>query len=198
MTAAEAYPVFERCVLNATTEIRMSFRIFDLRTRLRSAEAQEIGETWFDLIAHALRRGVTIHMILADFDPIAATQLHFGTWRSVRQFAFLAELAPVDRLHVTAARHPARVGFWPRLLGHAMLRRHLATLIARVNAQSAPRRHRVILQLPGLRAFRSRDAMRLQRNGTCRSFTPPRIIRSWRCSTAAALYRRARSGRAAF
>ncbi|MFO7758707.1 MAG: hypothetical protein R6V26_09565 [Roseovarius sp.] len=51
VTAAEAYPVFEQCVLNAGTEIRMSFRIFDLRTRLRSAEAREIGETWFDLIA---------------------------------------------------------------------------------------------------------------------------------------------------
>ncbi len=161
VTAAEAYPVFERCVLNAETEIRMSFRIFDLRTRLRSAEAQAIGKTWFDLIAHALHRGVTIHMILSDFDPIAATQLHFGTWRSMRQFAFLAEVAPVDRLHVTAARHPARVGFWPRVLGHAMLRRHLAALIARVNAQPAPRRHRVILQLPGLRPYRSPDATRL-------------------------------------
>jgi phospholipase D1/2 len=163
VTAAEAYPVFERCVLNAETEIRMSFRIFDLRTRLRSPEAQEIGETWFDLIAHTLRRGVAIHVVLADFDPIAATQLHFGTWRSVRQFAFLAEFAPVERLRVTAARHPARVGFWPRLLGQAMLRGHLATVIARVNAQPAMRRHRVILQLPGLRAYRSRDAMRLER-----------------------------------
>lgn len=163
VTAAQAYPVFERCFLDARTEIRMSFRIFDLRTRLRSAEAQEIGESWFDLIAHTLRRGVTIHMILADFDPVAATRLHFGTWRSMRQFAFLAEVAPVDRLHVTAARHPARVGFWPRLLGHAMLRGHLATLIARVNAHPAPQRHRVILQMPGLRAYRSRDAMRLER-----------------------------------
>jgi phospholipase D1/2 len=163
VTAAQAYPVFERCVLNAETEIRMSFRIFDLRTRLRSAEAQEIGETWFDLIAHTLRRGVTIHIVLADFDPIAATQLHFGTWRSMRQFAFLAEVAPVDRLHATAARHPARVGFWPRLIGQAMLRRHLAMVIARVNAQAAARRNSVILQLPGLRPYRSRDATRLER-----------------------------------
>ena len=31
VTAAQAYPVFERCVLGAETEIRMSFRIFDLR-----------------------------------------------------------------------------------------------------------------------------------------------------------------------
>ena len=161
VTAAEAYPVFERCFLQARTEIRMSFRIFDLRTRLRSTEARRIGETWFDLVAHTLRRGVAIHIVLADFDPIAATQLHFGTWRSVRQFAFLAELAPVDRLSVTAARHPAQAGFWPRLFGHAMLRRHLAALIARINAQPAMRRHRVILHLPGLRAYRSRDAMRL-------------------------------------
>jgi phospholipase D1/2 len=163
VTAAEAYPVFERCFLDAQTEIRLSFRIFDLRTKLRSPEARRIGETWFDLIAHTLRRGVAIHVVLADFDPIAATQLHFGTWRSVRQFAFLAELAPVDRLNVIAARHPSRASFWPRLIGHAMLRKHLVTLIARVNAQTPPRRRRVILQLPGLRAYRDGDAMRLGR-----------------------------------
>lgn len=161
VTAAEAYPVFERCFLNAQTEIRMSFRIFDLRTKLRSAEARQIGETWFDLIAHTLRRGVAIHVVLADFDPIAATQLHFGTWRSVRQFTFLAEAAPIDRLTVAAARHPARASFWPRLAGHMMLRRHLVTLIARINALAPQQRRRIIQQLPGLRPYRTRDAMRL-------------------------------------
>ena len=163
VTAAEAYPAFERCFLGAKTEIRMSFRVFDLRTRLRSAEAREIGDTWFDLVAHTLRRGVAIHVVLADFDPIAATQLHFGTWRSVRQFAFLAEFAPVDRLTVTAARHPARASFWPRLFGYAVLRPHLGALIARINSQAPRRRLGIMRQLPGLRAYHKGDAMQLGR-----------------------------------
>ncbi len=111
VTAAEAYPVFERCCLNATTGTWMSFRIFDLRTRLRSPEAQRIGKTWFDLVAHTLRRGVAIHIVLADFDPVAATHLQAGTWRSMRQFVSLAECASADRLDRDSGPAPGQGRF---------------------------------------------------------------------------------------
>ena len=85
LTASEAYPAFERAVLEARTEIWGSFRIFDPLTRLRSPEARRVGDTWFDLLADALRRGVAIHLVLADFDPVARPSLHRGTWSSLRR-----------------------------------------------------------------------------------------------------------------
>lgn len=163
LTSHEAYPAFERCFLQAEREIWASFRIFDLHTRLRSPEAMAVGETWFDLIAHTLRRGVSLNMTLADFDPIAATDLHLGTWRSMRQFMALAETVEGARLHVTAARHPARAGMLPRLVGFAMLWRRLAARIDGVNAMPGPERERCIQHLPGLHAYRNKGDTRLRR-----------------------------------
>lgn len=60
VTAAEAYPALERAFLSARREIVAGFRVFDLKTRLRSAEARAIGPTWFELIIHTLRRGVQV------------------------------------------------------------------------------------------------------------------------------------------
>ncbi|WGH77710.1 phospholipase D family protein [Jannaschia ovalis] len=124
ITAAEAYPAFERVVLGATREIVAGFRIFDFSTRLRSEQARSLGEDWFDLILHKLREGVSFRLVLSDFDPIVATELHGLTWRSMRMAAALAELAGPDaRIEVTASLHPAAVGvvaklaLWPRVHG---------------------------------------------------------------------------------
>lgn len=123
LTAQEAFPELERQFLAAKTEIWASFRIFDLDTRLRSSEGQAIGTTWLDLIAHRLRAGVSIHFALTDFDPNLAMPLHYGTWRSVRQFAAAREIAGEGaRLQMHAMMHPSRVGiaprafFWPIIL----------------------------------------------------------------------------------
>ncbi|NJM81477.1 MAG: hypothetical protein HC844_02405 [Tabrizicola sp.] len=61
LTAAEAYPALERAFRAAEREIWAGFRIFDLRTRLCSPEAMSVGQTWFDLVAHTLKRGVEIN-----------------------------------------------------------------------------------------------------------------------------------------
>ena len=58
ISADDAYPALERKFLQAQSEIVMGFRVFDPRTKLRSVEAQEIGDTWVDLLVHVLRRGV--------------------------------------------------------------------------------------------------------------------------------------------
>ncbi|TPE52226.1 phospholipase D family protein [Amaricoccus solimangrovi] len=122
VTAYEAFPELERLFLGATTEIWAGFRIFDLRTKLRSPEGRAVGESWFDLIVHRLRAGVRIHFLLADFDPALATPLHRGTWRSVRQFCAAREMAGGAGLDLLATRHGARAGlaprglFWPGVL----------------------------------------------------------------------------------
>ena len=120
VTAAEAYPALERAFLSARSEIVAGFRVFDLKTRLRSPEALAIGQTWFDLVIHTLRRGVAIRIVLSDFDPVARPRLHRATWRTVRMFWAAAELAgPEARLVVVPATHSAvagigaRLRFWP-------------------------------------------------------------------------------------
>ncbi|MFZ1346585.1 MAG: phospholipase, partial [Tabrizicola sp.] len=117
VTAAEAYPALERAFLSARAEILAGFRVFDLKTRLRSPEALVIGQTWFDLVIHTLRRGVAIRIVLSDFDPVARPRLHRATWRTVRMFWAAAELAgPGARLVVVPSTHSAVAGIWPRLL----------------------------------------------------------------------------------
>lgn len=120
VTAAEAYPAFERLFLGARSHIRIGFRIFDLTTRLRSPEAREIGETWFDLIAHTLDRGVSITVTLTDFDPVVATEYHRTSWQSAWQLAAADEAARgaarTGRLDFRISTHPARVGIVPRLV----------------------------------------------------------------------------------
>lgn len=115
ITADEAWPAFERAVLDARSKVHGSFRIFDLRTKLRSAEAKAIGDDWFDLLCHVIRRGVTVTLIVSDFDPIMGTPLHELTWQTVRQGAALAEMADAapGQVTITAALHPARAGMLP-------------------------------------------------------------------------------------
>ncbi len=152
VTAQEAYPALEHLFLTARRDIRASFRVFDLDTKLRSDAGRAIGETWFDLIVHVLRGGVAIDMVIADFDPIAAADLHRGTWRSIRQFAAAEALAGEHaKLTVTAALHPARAGlaarvlFWPLAL--AKLRRHARAL----DALPAPQRAARLRDMPRLK-----------------------------------------------
>lgn len=118
-TAQEAWPAFERAVLGAKQEVLCGFRVFDFKTGLRSKEAQDIGTTWFDLLAHVLLRGVQVRLILSDFDPVLATPLHEMTWRTKRQVAALKEVVgqeAANRLDMAASLHPARAGFVPRAM----------------------------------------------------------------------------------
>ena len=115
ITAEEAWPAFERAVLQARSSLHGSFRVFDLRTRLRSPEAQAVGKDWFDLLAHVIRRGVSVTLVVSDFDPVMATPLHELTWQTVRQGAALAEIANAapGQVSITAALHDARAGILP-------------------------------------------------------------------------------------
>ena len=134
LTAAEAYPAFEQAFLAARREIWAGFRIFDPTTALRSPEAKAVGDTWFDLIVHTLKRGVAINMIISDFDPVAWSEGHRATWRSMRIFVAAAEIAgPKARLKLIPAMHPARTGMFPRLLFWPMILKKLKATAQRLN-----------------------------------------------------------------
>ncbi len=153
VTAAEAYPALERAFLAAETEISASFLVFDLTTRLRSPEAREIGDTWFELIIDCLRRGVAIRFVLSDFDPVARPEMHKGTWHSLRMLYAAAELAgPEAKLEVTAALHPAQTGILPRILLWPVILKRLSDLAKDLNALSEPQRCATLRDMPAIAA----------------------------------------------
>ncbi len=154
ITAEQAYPAMEHAFLDARTEIWASYRIFDLATRLRSKAAQRIGTDWFDLMVHVLKRGVAVHMVLSDFDPVVGRDLHCASWKARRAFVAAAEVAGPDaRLRVINALHTARAGLLPKALlwpgMYTKLRKHADDL----NAMEDGARQRVMECSPGLSAL---------------------------------------------
>lgn len=158
VTAGEAYPEFERAVLSAQREISAGFRVFDLTTRLRSPEGQEIGEDWFDLLAHILQRGVRFRLILSDFDPALAPWIHAQSWRFMRQFASLRELlGPEAPLEVIPSLHPAKVGWLPRRALRPLVRRHLDAVAHQLDDEEPELREGILADAPGLKPCLTRS-----------------------------------------
>ncbi len=150
VTAGEAYPELERAFLSARDEIVAGFRVFDLKTRLRSPEALAIGRTWFDLVIHTLRRGVALHLVLSDFDPVARPRLHRATWRTVRMFWAAAELAgPGARLRLQPSMHSAEAGLWSRLMFWPMVQSRAARLAGWLRRQVQAHRITALREMPG-------------------------------------------------
>ncbi|MGB0659898.1 MAG: phospholipase D family protein [Mangrovicoccus sp.] len=160
LTAEEAYPAFEEAVFKARREISASFRVFDPQTRLRSEIAQSIGATWADLLAHVLRRGVNITLVISDFDALAKPQLHQATTKSLRQLEKIRDGLPQDagKLTIRAALHPAKLGFVPRLLLWPVMQKKLAQHAAWLNSLPKAERQDALEHLPGLAPYlRERD-----------------------------------------
>ena len=150
-TAAEAYPTLERAFLNARHEIVAGFRVFDLKTRLRSPEAKAVGATWFDLMIHTLRRGIEVRIVLSDFDPVARPRLHRATWRTVRMFWAAAEMAgPGAKLTVIPSMHSAVAGLWPRLLFWPVVASRLGRVAGWLRRQVVSHRLRALREMPGV------------------------------------------------
>jgi len=156
LTAAEAYPELERAFLDAEHDIIAGFRIFDLSTKLRSDEGKAVGSTWFDLMVHTLDRGVAVSMMLSDFDPVLAADLHVASWQARRAFAGVREAAkPGAKLIVTNAVHGAKVGILPRLLLWPRLYMELRNLASYLNNREPFVKGHMLDCRPGLRRYLS-------------------------------------------
>ncbi|MGC9418539.1 MAG: phospholipase D family protein, partial [Rhodovulum sp.] len=150
LTAAEAYPALERCFLQAERSISAGFRVFDPATRLRSREAREIGEDWFDLIVHTLRRGLDLRLVISDFDPIGAVDLHRLCWTAHRRLVAAGELAGAGRLDVVSAMHGAEAGLGARIALSPVAFGRLRGVVRRVNGLPPVRRAHFTRTAPGL------------------------------------------------
>lgn len=121
--AAEAYPRMEEVALAARTTLLVAMRILEPGTKLRSEAARERGlETWGDLLAARAADGVTVRVLVADFDPVLAAELH-GKARLAVEGLAEAVRASDGRLAVLPARHPGELGavwrtvLWPMVRG---------------------------------------------------------------------------------
>ncbi len=161
VTAGAAYPTLERAFLTAEREIVAGFRVFDLKTRLRSPEGLAIGATWFDLMIHTLQRGVEVRLVLSDFDPVARPRLHRATWRTVRMFWAAAELAgPSAKLRLTPSMHSAVAGIWPRMLFWPLVQSRLLRLAGWLRRQVHAHRLTALREMPGAKAMlAAKDAL---------------------------------------
>ncbi|WP_322890494.1 MULTISPECIES: phospholipase D family protein [unclassified Yoonia] len=158
ITAQEAYPAFEQAVLEAKHSISGCFRIFDLSTALRSPEARKIGKTWFDLLLHVLNRGVAIRLIVSDFDPVAAVELHRLAWRTQRQITALREVARPDaQLSFTVALHDAQCGLCSRMAFYPMARKKMREMVDLWSAMTGGERLRFRKESPRLRPLSKVD-----------------------------------------
>jgi hypothetical protein len=159
LTAREAFPELERQFIAAHSEIWASFSVFDLDTPLHSRAGLAIGRTWFDLVLHTLRRGVSINLTISDHDPVMYPLRHRRTWRSLRMFFAAAELAgPSARLDVRASMHRALGKLAQRMLLWPATHRRLARTARWLNAMPALERDAALREMPGLARLLGRGA----------------------------------------
>ena len=103
VTAYNAFPAMERMVIGASRSVHLSLHVFSSRTRTRSAEAHARGLTdWGQLLAFKLNEGVRIRLLINDFDPVGAPDLHASTWERIALLdEEIATLAPHARRRLT-------------------------------------------------------------------------------------------------
>lgn len=154
LTAAEAYPELERLFLGTQERLSLGFRIFDPRTKLHSEEGLAIGRDWFDLVVHTLARGVRIDIIISDFDPIVRPDYHQRAYRCLRLLIAAGEASGrPELLRVTAAIHPAKVGWLPSLVLWPHARTYLVKTVKEINALRPHIRRRRQIELPLLAPY---------------------------------------------
>lgn len=130
------YPDLERQVLAATSEAWLAFRIFDPDTLTRSAEAQALGlADWTALLRHVILAGVNVRLLLTDFEPIMADELHSGSWATFRTLRAMGAALPdeaQDRLQIIVIQHEGELGFGTRQLVRIAVGFHLRAMFRKL------------------------------------------------------------------
>ncbi|CTQ34771.1 phospholipase D-like domain-containing protein [Jannaschia rubra] len=174
LTASEAFPAFERMFLGARERIVLGFRIFDPRTRLHSPEARAVGEDWFDLVAHTLRRGVALTMVLSDFDAVVRPDYHQRATRCLRLLIAAGEVSGrMDLLSVHTSLHPARTGLLPSVILWPRARGLLLGTVSTINKLPQIARGRRLRELPALMPL---FAVKDDRTVSLRQMAMPRLV----------------------
>ncbi|WP_106638816.1 phospholipase D family protein [Allosphingosinicella vermicomposti] len=131
--AADMFPALENLVLDAKISVWMSFRVFDPDTKLRSDRAKAKGlEDWSALLHDAVKRGVEVRILLADFEPVLADYLHAGSWSTYRRIrAIIDELDEEERprLQLMVVQHEGEMGWGIRQALRFALRSRIRNVV---------------------------------------------------------------------
>ena len=141
--AEEMFPELERLALQAERHLFLAFRIFDPATALRSPEARALGlETWAGLLRHKVERGITVRLLLTDFEPTVAHMLHGGSWTTfqmLREVAKDLDAESLERFEMIIAQHPGEVGWLTRQLLRLPIGMAVRKTISGLDPQAAER-----------------------------------------------------------
>lgn len=86
ITAEQTFPAMEKLILDACRSLDLALHVFSPRTKTRSSEAHTRRLTdWGELLADALARNVKIRLLLNDFDPVGAPEMHATVWERIGQ-----------------------------------------------------------------------------------------------------------------
>lgn len=141
--ASAAYPEMERMVMGASKTAHLAFRIFDPATKTRSEEAIARNlMDWGDVLLDAAERGVKVRVLLADFEPVMAHELHRVGWQNGRRLLDRAIQLPDDcpgSIDLLIALHEGELGMAVRSALWLAVRARLMKLIrSEPGAESSP------------------------------------------------------------
>lgn len=113
LDAADTYAALADAVRSAQRTIHMAY--WTLNPEMPAGAPPDATDQpgWNDLLCDAAARGVSVRLILSDFDPVAGAELHRDTWASYRRLMAARARLPEDaqdRLTVQCAYHEASAG----------------------------------------------------------------------------------------
>lgn len=134
--AADMYPTLEHLLLDAKKYVWLSFRVFDPETKTRSDRCKELDiPDWASLIDHTVRGGVSVRILLTDFEPVLADYLHAGSWSTFRSLREVVERLPEqdrERLQLMVIQHEGEIGWGWRQLMRLLLRRRIRSVVEKL------------------------------------------------------------------
>ncbi len=146
------YRAMEQVIAGARDTIHLAYWLID-----PDLETVGYAGRWGELLRAAVGRGVTVRLIIADFDPILGHQYHQSAWHGFRRFmAMRSKLAPEDRcrFQIICSRHEARIGSAIRLMAQPVLIKHLQAIVDDLNqlslSQGRDALNNRLATLPGL------------------------------------------------
>ncbi len=164
--ASAAYPALENAMLDARTEALLGFRVLSPRTKLRTDRARSQGlDTWCDLVANTVARGVRVRILMTDFEPVMANGLHQRTWKDMTGFCAAVPSDAKGDLQVIAALHEGEFGLVTRWLLWPLVWSKLQGLHAEATTRSQKGAENLRQRSPGLWRALTRKGKAFQING---------------------------------
>lgn len=148
------YREMEQAIEAAQSTVHMAYWTLDPETATTSTVK---ARTLADLMRGIVKRGVKLHIVIADFDPVVGTAFHLDAWRSYRKLVAIVDGLDDEaksRLSVMCSSHDTRWGPVSRTAAQPILRYKLAEKIAGINdLETVEERCTYLSNVPGLWPF---------------------------------------------